>query len=183
LAVATMTTRTRHRFVAKITGWPRVRFLDRIFPQALFIEVFRDPCATAGSLLEVEFWDGWRGPPNWRRGALPQDLQDIWITEDRSFVALAAIEYVIFQRAIEKCLSVISADRYMRVSYTELCADPISVFRKVILFAGIKWNAGFERKIRGRRLNNRDDQWRSTLTIAQQRILQRTLERAGVHVG
>jgi omega-hydroxy-beta-dihydromenaquinone-9 sulfotransferase len=177
-AIAAMTTRKRHQFVAKITGWPRVRFLDRIFPHALFIEVSRDPRATACSLLEVDFWDGWRGPPNWRRGALPQDLQELWLQEKRSFVALAAIEYVIFQRAIAECVAVISPDRYMKVNYTDLCADPIAIFTDVIKFARLRWVTNFERKLRVKRLNNRDDQWKSTLTGAQQNILERTLERA-----
>ena len=177
-AVAAVTTRIRHRFVAKITGWPRVGFLNRIFPNAGFLEVFRDPRATACSLLEVEFWDGWRGPPNWRRGELPQDLQELWLQEDRSFVALAAIECVIFQRAMSKCVTALSTDRYMKVSYTDLCADPIAVFRNVLQFAGLKSVASFERQLRGKRLKNRDDQWKTLLTTAQQRILERTLERA-----
>jgi omega-hydroxy-beta-dihydromenaquinone-9 sulfotransferase len=180
-AISAVTTRTRRRFIGKITGWPRVRFLDRVFPNAIFIEVSRDPRATACSLLEVEFWDGWRGPPNWRRGALPQDLQDLWLQENRSFVALAAIECVIYQRTISECLATISADRCMKVSYTELCADPIAVFRAVIQFVGLKWAARFERRIRRTSLTNRDDQWKSKLTSAQQTILERTLERAQAH--
>src|SRR5688572_3208191 len=106
-----ITNRRRHRFLAKITGWPRVRYLHEIFPQALFIEVTRNPFATACSLLEVQFWDGWRGPPTWRRGSLPADLDAIWRDEGHSFVALAAIEYVIVQRAMAACRAAIPTDR------------------------------------------------------------------------
>src|SRR5688572_11770568 len=85
-SVSHIVNRTRNRFVAKITGWPRVRFLQEIFPQALFIQISRNPCAIVSSLLTVPFWDGWRGPPNWRRGPLATDLDVIWRQEGESFV-------------------------------------------------------------------------------------------------
>jgi omega-hydroxy-beta-dihydromenaquinone-9 sulfotransferase len=66
-SVARITNGSRYRFLAKITGWPRIRYLREIFPNSLFIEVTRSPYAIASSLLDVEFWDGWRGPPQWRR--------------------------------------------------------------------------------------------------------------------
>jgi hypothetical protein len=170
-------TLTRNRFLAKITGWPRVRFLREIFPQALFIEVSRNPYATASSLLEVPFWDGWRGPPNWRRGPLPADLDAIWRQEGESFVALAAIEYVIVHRAMEQSRAALRPEQFHKVSYSELCADPLGVFRNVAEFCKLAWSARFERSIRRFRLIDRDDQWRTKLTAAQQAIIQRTLER------
>jgi hypothetical protein len=168
----------RNRFLAKITGWPRVRFLREIFPQALFIEVTRDPCATASSLLSVPFWDGWRGPSNWRRGPLPADLEAIWRQEGESFIALAAIEYTIVKRAMELCRTTLRAEQMHTVSYTNLCADPVGVFRKVIEFCGLTWSGRFEKEIRHARLISGDDKWRNSLTVGQQAVLQRTLERA-----
>jgi hypothetical protein len=171
-------TRTRNRFLAKITGWPRVRFLREIFQQAFFIEVTRDPCATASSLLEVPFWDGWRGPPNWRRGPLPDDLDAIWRLERESFVALAAIEYVIVQREMMQCRAILRPEQFHEVSYSDLCADPGGVFKNVVEFCHLPRSAQFEKSISRIQLVDRDDQWRKKLTLAQQAVLQRTLERA-----
>ena len=177
-AISRIASGSRNRFLAKITGWPRVRYLQEIFPQAQFIEVVRDPCATASSLLEVPFWDGWRGPPNWRRGPLPPDLDAIWRQEGESFVALAAIEYVIIQRAMEQSRVSLPPDRYHMISYSGLCADPIGVFRTVTEFCNLEWSARFKRSISRVQLINRDDQWRKKLTATQQVAMQRTLERA-----
>ena len=177
-AFGRMGTPTRHRVVAKITGWPRVRYLREIFPGALFIEVQREPCATASSLLEVAFWDGWRAAPGWRRGPLPPDLDALWRQENESFVALAAIEYVIVQRALADCRTALPSDQMHAVSYSRLCADPVGVFRDVTKFCGLDWSARFEKSIRRVRLMNRDDKWRSDLTAHQQAVLQRTLEQA-----
>jgi hypothetical protein len=173
-----MLSRRRDRFVAKITGWPRIRYLDRIFADAKFVEMTRDPCAIASSLLEVPFWDGWRGPPNWRRGPLPEDLERIWNEEDRSFVALAALEYVIYQRAMDACRADLPPDRMLTVSYAALCHEPIEHFRRVVDFCGLNWSLRFERAIAKVRLIDRDHKWRTNLTSNQQSVLQRTIERA-----
>jgi hypothetical protein len=155
-----------------------VRLLRQIFPHALFIEITRDPCATASSLLEVPFWDGWRGPPNWRRGPLPADLEVIWRQEGESFVALAAIEYVMVQRAMEQSIATLHAAQFHRVEYSELCADPIRVFRTVADFCHLGWSARFERSISRVRLIDRDSQWRTKLSEGQQAIMARTFETA-----
>lgn len=177
-AIARTVTGNRHRFLAKITGWPRVRYLREVFPHALFIEVTRDPCATASSLLEVPFWDGWRGPPNWRRGTLPDDLHAIWRQEGESFTALAVIEYVMVHRAMASCRESLPAEQLHTVCYSRLCSDPVDVFRKVVEFCQLDWSSRFERSVRSVRLVDRDGQWRQKLTVAQQETLERTLERA-----
>jgi omega-hydroxy-beta-dihydromenaquinone-9 sulfotransferase len=177
-SVARITNGRRHRFLAKITGWPRIRYLREIFPNSLFIEVTRSPYAIASSLLDVEFWDGWRGPPHWRRGPLPADLDAIWRQEGESFVALAAIEYVIVHRAMAQCRAALSAQQIHTVVYSELCADAVGVIRKAIDFSRLEWSSRFEKAIRRVRLVDRDDQWRKNLSPAQQSILVRTLERA-----
>lgn len=176
-SLSEMVTGTRSRFLAKITGWPRVRYLLEIFPNAVFIEVTRNPCATTSSLLEVPFWDGWRGPPNWRRGQLPADLEAIWRQEGESFVALAAIEYVIVQRAMAQCRAILPPNQMHTVSYSNLCADPLRVFRRALEFCDLESSAQFEKSIKHARLVDRDDQWPKKLTVAQQAILQRTLDR------
>jgi hypothetical protein len=171
-------TRTRTRFAAKITGWPRILYLKEIFPTALFVHITRDPCAVASSLLEVNFWDGWRGPPNWRRGPLPPDLDALWQDERRSFVALAGIETVIFDRAMRRCTERVPASQLRTIEYARLCSSPVDVLKEVTEFCGLQWSARFERAVRRVPLVNRDDKWRASLTRDQQAMLVRVLERA-----
>jgi hypothetical protein len=173
-----MLTRTRRRVTAKITGWPRILYLTEIFPSALFVHIMRDPCAVASSLLEVNFWDGWRGPPNWRRGPLPPDLDALWHEERRSFVALAGIETVILHRAMRRCIERVPASQLCTIDYARLCASPVDAFKEVTEFCGLAWSAQFERAVRGVALVNRDDKWRTGLTIEQQATLLRVLDRS-----
>jgi omega-hydroxy-beta-dihydromenaquinone-9 sulfotransferase len=177
-AIGRTVTARRYRFLAKITGWPRMRYLSTIFPEALFVEVTRHPCAVASSLLEVYFWDGWRGPPNWRRGELPPDLAALWHEEGKSFVALAGIEHVMLERAMRKCRQALAVGQIHTVTYARLCADPVSVMKEVTDFCHLKWHGRFEDAIKRVPLSNKDDKWRSSLTPQQQTVLLRTFERA-----
>jgi hypothetical protein len=111
-AFACMTTPKRDRLLIKITGWPRLRYLRELFPDARFVHVHRDSRAVAASLLEVPWWDGWRGPSTWRRGPLPPDLAALWEEHDQSFVALAAIECVIFERTLHECQQHVPRSRF-----------------------------------------------------------------------
>jgi hypothetical protein len=177
-AVEALLTKSRRRFAAKITGWPRLLYLREIYPAATFVHIMRDPCAVASSLLEVSFWDGWRGPPNWRRGVLPPDLDAIWHDEHRSFVALAAIETVIFERAMRHCAQRMPAGAVWTVDYARLCERPVEVFREVGEFCGLPWSPRFEREVKRVPLINRDNKWRSSLSAEQQAVMLRVMHRA-----
>jgi hypothetical protein len=177
-AISQMMTRTRYRLLVKITGWPRILYLREIFPDARVINVTRDPCAVASSFLEVPWWDGWRGPTSWRHGPLPPDLDAIWREQGQSFVALAALECVIFERTMQHCRQSLPAGQILDVTYTRLCADPVGTFRSVVEHCKLDWSNQFEKVIMRVSLRNNDDKWRKYLTPRQQDVLVHTLERA-----
>ncbi|EJV9412992.1 sulfotransferase [Vibrio vulnificus] len=57
------------RLAMKFTGPGRVEYLSSIFPDALFINVVREPAATVNSLLKVPFWQAQGLHHLWWRGA------------------------------------------------------------------------------------------------------------------
>lgn len=59
----------KHRFSMKITGPGRIGYLQSIFPDALFVNVIRDPVATVDSLLNVPFWQKQGARQLWWTGA------------------------------------------------------------------------------------------------------------------
>ncbi|QIT56546.1 sulfotransferase [Aquisalimonas sp. 2447] len=77
--------------VAKITGWPRVRYLKEIFPGAKFVHIVRDGRAVVNSVLQAPYFDGWTGPEQWARGYLDGRQRQAWLDAGESFVVLAAI--------------------------------------------------------------------------------------------
>ncbi len=91
----------RNRLLVKITGWPRLGYLHEIFPDAKFIHVVRDGRAVVNSLINVDWWDGWKGPQNWRWGDLDLSQTDEWEKYGKSFVVLAGIQLKIIMNALE----------------------------------------------------------------------------------
>ncbi|MFX0209142.1 MAG: sulfotransferase [Candidatus Hodarchaeota archaeon] len=170
-ALQTQLTKRRDSFFTKITGWPRIAFLKQIFPDARFIHIVRDGRAVANSLLDVDFWWGWRGPENWRLGSLPQDLDEEWKKYDRSFIALAGIHWKILVDAVQLCKAFLAEDEFIEIKYEDLCESPVEVYRKSLAFTGLEWTDSFEACVRKSTFTNTNYKWRRDLTEEQQRIL------------
>jgi hypothetical protein len=181
--MAQMLTHKRQRLLIKITGWPRIGFLKEIFPDAKFIHVYRDGRAVVHSLLNVKWWSGWRGPANWRWGELTYAQREKWERYDRSFVALAAIEWEILMSAQEEAKRKISSDDLLEIRYEDLCQDPVKTFQMATGFGALEWSPRFEITVNGFSFRNTNYKWREHLSEAQQRVLNEclsdTLEKYG----
>jgi hypothetical protein len=180
----------RNRLLIKITGWSRIGFLNEIFEDAKFIHIQRDGRAVASSLLHVGFWRGWYGPQGWRAGLLSPEDQAIWESYDRSFTALAGLEWRIQMRALEAARQTLDPKLFLEIQYEAFCAQPVETFRRVLEFAELPNSSEFERHVRAASIRSTSDRWREDLTPGQQAILDDLLredllrygygERAGV---
>jgi hypothetical protein len=170
-AMGAMLTPTYHRLLIKITGWPRIGFLDEIFEDAKFIHIVRDGRAVASSLLHVNFWRGWYGPQGWRAGLLSPEDQATWEAYDRSFTALAGLEWRIQMRAIETACRTLDPQRFFEVKYETFCQQPLETCRRVLEFAELPRSLEHERQIEATSIRNMSNRWRDDLTTAQQDLL------------
>ena len=165
----------RNRLLLKITGWPRIGFLSEIFADARFIHVMRDGRAVANSMLNVYFWQGWKGPRDWGWGELSPAQEIEWTEHGQSFVVLAAIQWKILMDAMEKAKSTISSERFLEIRYETLCSDPVGQFQKVARFCELEWTGSFEEQIRKYQPRNTNDKFKYDLTAEQQTDLEEVL--------
>ena len=166
-----MLTAKRNRLLVKITGWPRIGFLDEIFDDAKYIHIVRDGRAVASSLLHVRFWRGWYGPQGWRAGLLSPEDQAAWESYDRSFTALAGLEWRIQMRAMEAARRALDPQRFLEVKYETFCEQPLETFRRVLEFAELPPSAAFDQGIKTASIKNMSNRWRENLTPGQQALL------------
>lgn len=159
------------RLLLKITGWPRIGYLKEIFDDARFVHIVRDGRAVASSLLHVDFWRGWQGPQGWRAGLLSPEDQAAWEGYDRSFTALAGLEWRIQMRAIEAARRALGADQFLEIRYEDFCREPWETCRRVLQFADLPESPGFERAVRAEPIRDMSNRWRGDLTQAQQELL------------
>jgi hypothetical protein len=170
-AIQPMLTPARNRFLAKITGWPRIGFLNEIFEDAKFIHIIRDGRAVANSLLHVSFWRGWYGPQGWRAGLLSAEDQATWESYDRSFVALAGLEWRIQMRAIDAAREKLDPKLFYEVKYEDFCRQPLETYRQVLEFAELPESAELERQVKAASIESTSNRWRDDLMPGQQAIL------------
>jgi len=177
-ALSQIITRRRPRLLIKVTGWPRIGFLQALYPDARFIHVYRDGRAVANSLLNIHFWSGWRGPDNWRWGQLTPEQRECWLKHNRSFAALAGIAWETLMAAQDKAKETIPAENLLEVRYETMCADPMGVFRQAAAFLDLEWTPGFEATIANSTLRNTNHKWQEDLNETQKRALSEALQHA-----
>ena len=168
-------TSKRNRLLMKITGWPRVGFLRTIFPDAKFIHILRDGRSVSGSMLRQSWWRGWQGPENWRWGQLTENQQQLWEKYNKSFIVLAAIEWMILMDSFDAATANLSDDVYKLIKYEDLCADVSGVMKDVTDFCELDWTNGFSECVNKYSLRSANDKWKIELNETQQRDLQEVL--------
>jgi hypothetical protein len=168
-----MLTPARSRMLVKLTGWPRLGFLDEIFEDAKFIHIVRDGRAVASSLLHVNAWQwrGWYGPYSWRYGPLSAEDQAAWEASGRSFVALAGLQWRIHTRAMEAARQTVDPKRFLEVKYETFCEQPLETCRQVMAFAELPDSAAFQDDVKAVPIKNMSQRWRKDLTPQQQAML------------
>lgn len=134
---------TRLRFLEKTPkNSLRIPFLDRIFPGALYIHLFRDVRANLSSMMEA--WRsgnwrtypklaGWSGPP-WSL-LLPPGWSDM---NGKSLAEICAFQWRSANQMILDDLKGLGRDRWATVSYESLLNDPHTTIERLCSFAGLE---------------------------------------------
>jgi hypothetical protein len=179
--MAEMLTSKRNHLLIKITGWPRITFLRGIFGDAKIIYILRDGRAVANSLINVDWWWGWQGPQNWRWGELSASQKDEWEKHDKSFLALAAIEWKILMDAWEKAKEITDHKDILEIKYENFCSDPVDVLKSAIEFCYLEWSDKFKRSINNKikNLKSTNFKWQQDLSEKQRSILDEVI---GLHL-
>lgn len=171
-----MLTDHRDRLLIKITGWPRIGFLNEAFPDAKFIHLVRDGRAVSNSMLNVDFWDGWHGPWNWRWGKLPKQYEREWYNYDQSFIALAAICWKMLIEATERAKQKLEPDNFFELRYEDFILDPVETFSDILYFCELEFPHRFNKHITTIPLKNMNFKWEKDLNTNQQEIIEKILK-------
>jgi hypothetical protein len=152
----------RGRFLNKNTrNTRRLRYLNRIFPDALFVHVLRDPRAVVSSMSRVAFW---RQMPVWcRDGATPARVT----AEGGDHVALAAELWKAEVACALDHSGVIPGNRYLELRYEDFMADPVTVLQALCRFAGLPWCRPFEAHVRTFELRSQNFKFSSDFSTPQ----------------
>lgn len=162
----------RPRLLVKITGWPRAGFLHELYADARFVHISRDPRAVVNSFINAPFWEGWRGPQQWRWGPLDAAEQEEWERHDLSFVALAAIQWKKIMRAMEQARRELPPESLLELRYEDFASNTQGGFARILNFCGLGFPASFARFVSRYPVRSANYKWKEDLSAAQQAILE-----------
>lgn len=174
-ALVEVPTDKRPRISLKITGWPRLTFLAKCFPEARFVHLIRDGRAVANSFLNVKWWEGWRGPSNWRWGPLPPAYAEEWDDHDQSFVALAGIQWKIYMDAVAQAKSQLADGTLQEIRFEDYCKSPADTFETVSEFLELEPSTAFQQRLQRFPVHDVASKWQRDLSAGQQETLEKVL--------
>lgn len=121
----------------------RIPFFDRLFPDAHFIFLWRDPRENLSSIIEA-----WRSG-RWKTYAGLDGFEDPWslllppgwrAMRGKPLEEIAAFQWDSANRIGLDDLERLPRERWTHVSYAELLADPVATVRRLAAFAGIAFD-------------------------------------------
>jgi hypothetical protein len=174
--VSKCSVKDRDQFLGKITGWPRIGFIQEIFSNAKFIHIMRDGRDVAYSLVNYPLWRGWYGPENWRWGSLPQKFSILWENHRKSFLVLAAIQWIILEEAFKSAIDNCKKGSVLSIKYENFCSDALDVIKCVVDFCDLKWTEKFEYNLKKYKIFSSNNKWEKYLKKSQQIMLQKILK-------
>lgn len=163
------------RFVMKHTGFPRIRYLRAIFPDALFVHVRRDGRAVATSLCKVDWWSG---EGHWGWGPLSDEDRRAYTDSGCHELVLAALYWKVLMGHLDEARSHVPPEQLLQVRYDALVADPAGTLTRIRQFAGLSPHPTFEARVRATPMTSDDTRWRRAVTDEERGLLERVLGEA-----
>jgi omega-hydroxy-beta-dihydromenaquinone-9 sulfotransferase len=167
------------RFITEYSGWSRIRFVKRIFPDALFVHIVRDGRAVAHSFTNIDWWDGWAGVHRWRIGMPGGDVLEKLARYQHSFLAIAAVYWKILVSNIAVRGAELSESEFLLVRYEDLVAEPEKEARRVIEFVGLdagdprfQRHLGTVKIVDANRQQMRIPPWREAISTTQMEMFE-----------
>jgi hypothetical protein len=99
-----------------------------------------------------------------------------WERNDKSFVALAAIQWRSLMDLFENVEADMPSSRFLRVRYEDLTDDPINVFGQILAFCQLDYPDQFKASIHRFGLQSMNYKWESNFTIHQKQIMEECLK-------
>lgn len=136
----------------------RLPFLERLFPDAQFLFLWRDPRENIASIIEAwksGRWKTYNGLPGFE-GPWSLLLPPGWqAMQGKPLEQIAAFQWESTNRILLDDLASLGRDRWMSLSYDQLVAAPRAAVDRVLRFAGLASDPGLDARLAAALPNSR----------------------------
>ncbi len=152
------------RFLMKVTGWARMDYFDRVFPEMRFIYLRRDPIAVMASWINAGWLNVTSEPetPGWEWGEVPPQYMSIWRELGGGPILSAALKTQLDRDDLRRNATMFR-DRCFELDYENLVEDPMTSFRKTLDFCKLEWDREFEAVVKSTMILNYSTKWKKQI--------------------
>lgn len=169
----------KKRLLVKVTGWSRIAYFDRIFPDTLFVFLNREHRSVVSSWVKV----GWLGVTSgldegsWQWGEVPAAYHRIWQELGGGPLLSAAVKIQMDLDDIKRNIALFP-ERSYELHYEDLILQPEESLRPLLAFCGLEWTSQFERVVHEETFYNPINKWRNYLSEKDGDLILEFFERA-----
>ncbi|MEX2137769.1 MAG: sulfotransferase [Pirellulales bacterium] len=162
----------RRRFLAKVTGWSRIAYFHRIFPDARFVIIHREPRAVISSWIQAGWLDVTSAldSDSWQWGPVPAHYRQAWQDLGGGPILSAAVKIQLDRDDIRRNMRLFPDSCY-KLDYDDLIANPIEQLRSLVQFCELPWLSRFEYSIRAVEFRDTRNKWRKHFTEEQGELI------------
>jgi hypothetical protein len=145
----------RSRLAFKITGPSRIGYLQSIFPDALFVNIVREPLPTIKSWLNVDFWQDKGKNQLWWKGAYSLEEEAWALKNSDKPELLAAMQY-------KKLMDITAMEieqhkaKCLTVHYEEFVSHPFRVINEILNFVGLSQSSFIDKFLQRNKIYNQN---------------------------
>jgi hypothetical protein len=164
----------RSRFLVKVTGWSRVEYFDRIFPDAIFVFLNREHRSVVSSWVQAGWLDvtSELDTKDWQWGEVPDEYRQIWQQLGGGPLLSAAVKIQLDLDDIRKNTALFPK-RSREFQYEEIISQPKKYLREMVDFCELEWDSQFDQEISSMKFYNPTNKWKEYLTEEQgERVLE-----------
>ena len=153
------------RLLAKVTGWSRMAYFDRIFPDARFVFLKREHRAVISSWIQAGWLDVTSAPrtDEWQWGEVPDAYYRTWKDLGGGAVLSAAVKIQLDLDDIRRNIALLPG-RCHELDYDDLIAHPRDSLRELTESCELKWCGPFDRRVRGLHFFDTRAKWKKFLS-------------------
>ena len=158
----------RDRLLVKVTGWARMAYFDRIYPDASFVFLQRDPRSVVSSWIKAGWLDVTSAPdtPDWQWGRVPEEYLAAWSDLGGGPQLSTALKIRLDLDDIA-ANSALLPGRVHELTYEDLITEPEPALRDLCSFAGLPWTPAFARTVAATEFYDSTRTWEKHLTAAE----------------
>jgi hypothetical protein len=174
----------RGRLLVKVTGWSRIAYFDRIYPDAMFVSLRRDPRAVISSWIKAGWLDVTSPPDSadWQWGPVEPRLLALWRELDGGPVLSVALKIHLDLADTAANLAHVPG-RAHELWYEDLIREPEPTLRELCSFCALDWTPGFAAEVGSMRFYDPSGKWRRHLTDREGDLVLDFLRRADELMG